>query len=75
MNDRFLTARDVADLLALNVASVWRLVQAGNFPLPIYVAPRAARWRLSEIEAVLESRRMRPAEAAARRRAARVAAE
>lgn len=77
MDDRFLTARDVADLLALNVASVWRGVQNGTLPQPYYVTPRAARWRQSELEAALAQRRMAPSEAAARRRRARqpVAAE
>lgn len=71
MSDRYVNARELADTLGLHVASVWRLVHSGIIPAPIYVGPSAPRWRLGEVQAALESRRMTPAEAAAARRAAK----
>lgn len=75
MTEHLLTAAELANRLGLHVGSVWRLVRAGNLPAPFYVAPRAARWDASEVRTWLASRRMRPAEAAARRRAERIARE
>jgi prophage regulatory protein len=42
--------------LRLSHATIWRLVRAGKFPAPIRIGARAIAWRLSEIEAWLESR-------------------
>jgi predicted DNA-binding transcriptional regulator AlpA len=72
--DRYLTADEVAALLALNRATVWRNVVLGVLPKPYYPVPRAARWKLSDIEAAVAARQMLPREAVAARRAARTAA-
>lgn len=72
MTDQLLTAQELADLLSLNQATIWRQVSAGGFPRPLYVAIRRPRWRRSEVEAWLEARRMAPSEAYEQRRAARL---
>lgn len=75
MDARFVDVRELANLLGVNVATVWRAVAAGRLPSPAYPSPRAARWPLAEVLEALERTRALPREAAARRRAARIAAE
>jgi hypothetical protein len=48
-------------------------VNEGRLPAPVYVAPRAPRWFRSELIAALEATRALPRDAAAARRAARIA--
>ncbi len=47
-----LTDRDVANLLNVGRATVWRWVAEGRLPQPKRIA-RTTRWRLTEIEAFL----------------------
>ena len=51
---KLLTAIEVATLLRISRVHVWRRVKAGNLPAPIYLAPRAPRWRADEIDAAIE---------------------
>lgn len=71
MDARFVDVRELAELLDVNTATIWRGVAAGRLPPPYYPSPRAARWNLAEILAAVERTREMPREAAARRRAAR----
>ena len=48
------TAAEVAALLKVTRVHVWRLAKSGRIPRPIYIAPRAPRWRADEIDAVIE---------------------
>jgi predicted DNA-binding transcriptional regulator AlpA len=73
--DPLLTAEASAADVGLSLPSFWRNVSAGRLPPPVYPAPRAPRWRQSELRAALEATRAKPAEAKAARRAARIAAE
>ena len=52
--ENLLTAIEVANLLRISRVHVWRRVKAGHLPAPIYIAPRAPRWRSDEIDAVIE---------------------
>jgi predicted DNA-binding transcriptional regulator AlpA len=70
-----LTAETAAAEVGLSLPAFWRGVAAGRLPAPLYPAPRAPRWRRSELHAALEATRALPAEAKAARRAARLAAE
>ena len=63
VDDPLLTARQSADELNISLPGFWKGVAEGNLPAPVYVLPRAPRWRRSELRAVLETRRMLPAEA------------
>ena len=73
--DPMLTAEvAAADVCGLSLPAFWRAVAAGRLPAPLYPAPRAPRWRRSELLAALEATRALPAEAKAARRAARLAA-
>jgi hypothetical protein len=57
----------------LSLPAFWRAVAGGRLPSPVYPAPRAPRWYVSEIRAALAGTRALPAEAKASRRAARLA--
>lgn len=47
--------REVASILRISTRSVWRLVATGDLPQPARFG-RSARWRLTDIEACIESR-------------------
>lgn len=47
--------REVAAILSISTRSVWRLVASRKFPQPIRFG-RSARWRLTDVEACIESR-------------------
>jgi predicted DNA-binding transcriptional regulator AlpA len=72
-NDRLLTAPEAAEYVGLSAAAFWRGVANGRFPRPFYPAPRAPRWRVSELREALEASRCLPREQMTRRRAAKVA--
>jgi hypothetical protein len=57
----------------VSLAAFWRGVRDGRFPAPFYPAPRAPRWRKSELRCALEALRRTPAEAVADHRASRLA--
>lgn len=54
--ERLLRAKDVTERIGVSRATLYRLVVADKFPQPIRIANRAARWRLSEVVAWMESR-------------------
>jgi len=54
-----LRVKGVATLLACGVATVWRRTKDDpTFPKPIKLSPRVTVWKLSELEAWIESRRV-----------------
>jgi predicted DNA-binding transcriptional regulator AlpA len=70
--DPLLTAEDAAKEVGLSMPAFWRAVAALRLPSPFYPAPRAPRWRASELRAALEATRALPSEAVAARRAAKL---
>lgn len=44
-----LTAKDVAALLGISRAQLWKLHASGKIPLPIYLGTKAPRWRVEEL--------------------------
>lgn len=55
-----LRVKGVATLLACGISSVWKLVNADpTFPKPIKLSPKVTVWRLTELEAWIESRRVK----------------
>ncbi len=73
-NDPPVTVKIAAAAAGCSIPSFWRGVAEGRLPAPVYPAPRAPRWYLSEVRAALNATRALPAEAKAARRAARLAA-
>jgi prophage regulatory protein len=59
MSERLLPVNEVARMVGLTAPTIWRLRKAGRFPHPLKISPGqsgATRWRLSEVEAWIESR-------------------
>ena len=57
---QLLTVRDVAGLLKIHVATIWRnsaLAEAGhgNFPKPLRLGEKTVRWRLADVERYLSA--------------------
>ena len=53
--DPLLTAEGAAAETGRALSTFWRDVKRGTLPAPYYVTPRAPRWRLSELRAVVEA--------------------
>ena len=56
MQDRLLRRQEVEKITGLSRSSIYRKIKDGDFPRPIRVGPKAVRWKLSEINAWIESR-------------------
>ena len=69
MHDRLLRRREVEEITGLSRSTIYRLMDAGEFPQAKSIGPNCVRWLLSEIIAWMESRplargRARPPNAA-----------
>lgn len=53
---RLLRLDEVLRICAVSRSFVYREIAAGRFPRPVRVGPRAARWRLQEVTAWMDSR-------------------
>ena len=53
---QLLNIADLCGLLKLSRRSIYRLQKDGSLPAAIRIGPRAARWRLKDIEAFVSSR-------------------
>ena len=53
MTDKFLTDREVAALLGLSKATIWRHAAAGLLPKPVKLG-HASRWPESDIQAAMD---------------------
>jgi len=48
-NETYLTDRDLAKRYGIHRSTAWQWAKRGQFPRPVRLAPRCARWRLSEV--------------------------
>jgi predicted DNA-binding transcriptional regulator AlpA len=69
--DALISAESAADETGLSLPAFWKQVATGRLPRPYYPAPRAPRWRRSELAAAIEATRALPRDARAARRQAR----
>ncbi|MCG5495642.1 helix-turn-helix transcriptional regulator [Ectothiorhodospira variabilis] len=53
--DPVLRPRDAAEFLGIGKTSLYRLVAAGRLPRPIRLSAQSTGWRLSTLNAYLES--------------------
>jgi predicted DNA-binding transcriptional regulator AlpA len=53
--DLLLTARDVAEILSINVRTLWRWVHQEIIPPPIKIG-RSTRWQASVIQAYIDQK-------------------
>lgn len=77
-SDPLLNSGEGAQEAGVSKPCFWKAVADGRLPAPYYPAPRAPRWRLSELRAALEATRALPAHqklarAASRRQRSQVA--
>ncbi len=49
---------DVAAMLKVHPATVWRAVNNGSIPQPIKISAKCVRWDLDQIEQSLKQRRV-----------------
>ena len=56
METQVLKLKDVINQTTLSSSTIYRLVQAGEFPRPIKLAAHASGWLESDIEDWIESR-------------------
>ena len=54
--NRLLRLKEVAQMVGLSHASIYRLAGIGDFPRPVHVGPRAVRWPLRDIEQWISER-------------------
>ena len=54
--NRLLRRKEVEQTVGLSRASIYRLVDTGDFPYPVRVGPRAVRWRSTDIERWISER-------------------
>ncbi len=55
MNDRIVRPAEVVTITGRSLASIWRDEQAGKFPCKVRIGDNAVGYRLSEIQAWLDS--------------------
>ena len=53
---RALKLKEVVGLVSLSSATIYRMILSGEFPRPVRVGRRAARWRAGEVDEWLASR-------------------
>ncbi len=56
MSHQILKLKEISSLTKLSSSTIYRLVQAGEFPKPIKLAAHASGWLESDIEDWIESR-------------------
>ncbi|WP_043649674.1 helix-turn-helix transcriptional regulator [Chitinilyticum litopenaei] len=56
---QLLRRRDVEQLTGLSRSTIYRMMAANQFPLPVQVGAKAVAWRSDDIAAFIESRARR----------------
>jgi predicted DNA-binding transcriptional regulator AlpA len=72
---RLLNAKESANTVSLSLPAFWRGVASGRLPNPVYPQPRAPRWFDNELHQAVLATRMKPSEAKAARRTAKIQAD
>ena len=55
--DRLLRIRDLENKLGVKKSTIYKMIQAGEFPKPVKISERARGWRESQAEAWIAIRR------------------
>jgi excisionase family DNA binding protein len=58
------TVKEIAEMLAVHPATVWRMVERGDLPPPIRMGSRCTRWSLEAVQAAIERLSATPAKGA-----------
>ena len=61
MEERLLRLREVVEITSLSRSTIYRMMNAGQFPQSVKIRSRSVRWKLSDINAWMDSKTsMRP---------------
>lgn len=52
----FIRVKDLVDLLGVSRSTIFRMGQRGELPKKVRIGARAVGWKISEIQAFIESR-------------------
>jgi len=50
MEKQYLRIGEVCELMAISKASIYRMIQAGDFPAPTYLGKRKSRWHAETLQ-------------------------
>jgi prophage regulatory protein len=53
---RFLRPRQVVEMIGVSRTTLWRMVQAGSFPRPLWITARSQGYLLESVEAWMRAR-------------------
>ena len=53
---KLLNVKQVSAIVGLATPTIWKMVAAHEFPIPIKVTARSTRWRSEEVEEWIETR-------------------
>jgi prophage regulatory protein len=53
--DRLIRLRELLGLVPISRTAWYEGVKSGRYPQPVHLGPRTVAWRLSEIEALIET--------------------
>jgi prophage regulatory protein len=56
-SDRLLRIKELENKLGVKKSTIYKMIQAGEFPKPVKISERARGWRESRAEAWIASRR------------------
>lgn len=59
-NERFLKLPEVLKILPVSRATFYAGIKGGRYPSPVKLGPRAVAWRLSDIDAYINSLETNP---------------
>ena len=51
---KLIRCKELAAMLGVSKATVWRMVRDGRLPKPLKLGERITAWRLDEVEAAIE---------------------
>lgn len=54
--DRLIRLKELKQIVGYSSTSIWRRCKDGTFPLAVRIGPAAVAWKLSEVEAWMDSR-------------------
>jgi prophage regulatory protein len=56
--DRLVRLKELKTIVGYSGTSIWRRCKDGTFPLAVRIGPAAVAWRLSEVQAWMDSRQI-----------------
>ncbi len=54
---QYIRARELAELLSVSRATIWRWTKAGELPPPSHIGLRAVVWSIDEVKVWVQARR------------------